>query len=537
MKALMTLSLAFFVQSSCWAVEEAPSLAPFRTMTADKPASQLLHLERSLLQKQEERDKGALNPEAYQAFIVGFREELSSVIARLPSTPANKGLHAQILARLSERDRGQAMANLEQSLELEPDNPSLLVSKGGILYESGDYPGSAALAQQAWEASGRKDERAWHLLKMSEGRIAAGGSGGPGPALKPAADFVSTDWAIRPNDDINPQAMGLIRQAIDARGEGSMSATWGFAQAAMNADPTSTAVQRFYGAVRAEQSQQADTKSFIEKAVLANHEGRGEEAIHWAQKAYDRSPGDDTYEILQKVRLKAAASGTKNLPSEGKKPIGGGPLLPALLLAGGALGAVGVYGVAKSKTSKESEEGLDPEPKVSPGQARRNYLNSAVLIGTPIVIVGLVYGGPIAWRALAPAATSAWQSLQGSAQKVATSEAGALFPEERLLAQRAASAGIRITNTRRNIDAASFFDGTRYSANVLAKMEKTDYHAFPELVKNYATSGETMSLRGGDGITRAMLRISGSYNGRDGFFEFIKESDGTITHRLFRPSP
>ena len=41
-----------------------------------------------------------------------------------------------------------------------------------------------------------------------------------------------------------------------------------------------------------------------------------------------------------------------------------------------------------------------------PEQARRNYVNSAVVIGTPIVIAALVYGGPLAWRAIAPTATA-----------------------------------------------------------------------------------------------------------------------------------
>lgn len=68
-------------------------------------------------------------------------------------------------------------------------------------------------------------------------------------------------------------------------------------------------------------------------------------------------------------------------------------------------------------------------------------------------------------------------------------------------------------------------------------MEGTDFHAFPELVKNYANAGQTIPLKGGDGVMRTMLRIPGTYHGRAGFFEFIKESDGTITHRLFRPTP
>ena len=32
-----------------------------------------------------------------------------------------------------------------------------------------------------------------------------------------------------------------------------------------------------------------------------------------------------------------------------------------------------------------------------------------------------------------------------------------------------------------------------------------------------------------------MLEIRGNYKGKDGFFEFIKEQNGEINHRYFRP--
>lgn len=311
MRLSRAFCLLFFFCRTCRAAGAVSASDALPIQPAGMPAPQLLHLERSLLQKQQERDKNALTSEAYQTFIAGFREELSSVMARLTSTPANKGLHAQILARLGEADRRHALANLEQALESEPDNPSLLVSKGGILYESGDYPGSTALARQAWEASGYKDERARNLLKMAEGRVGPGGKSASIPALKPAADFIVSDWTIAMNDGVNPRAMSLIRQTVAARAKGDMAATWDYAQAAMNADPTSTAVQEFYKAVQSEKIQQSETKAYIAKAVAANQDGRGEDAIRWAQRAYDRSPGDDTYMILQDVRQRASTHAAK----------------------------------------------------------------------------------------------------------------------------------------------------------------------------------------------------------------------------------
>jgi len=37
-------------------------------------------------------------------------------------------------------------------------------------------------------------------------------------------------------------------------------------------------------------------------------------------------------------------------------------------------------------------------------------------------------------------------------------------------------------------------------------------------------------------MERQMLRIPGQYGERNGFFEFIKEADGSINHRVFLPT-
>lgn len=66
-------------------------------------------------------------------------------------------------------------------------------------------------------------------------------------------------------------------------------------------------------------------------------------------------------------------------------------------------------------------------------------------------------------------------------------------------------------------------------------MQKGDLHAFPELVKNFEKYGKVENVTGGDGVVREMLKIPGHYKGKNGFFEFIKEADGTINHRFFNP--
>ncbi|EKB58647.1 hypothetical protein [Bergeyella zoohelcum] len=65
--------------------------------------------------------------------------------------------------------------------------------------------------------------------------------------------------------------------------------------------------------------------------------------------------------------------------------------------------------------------------------------------------------------------------------------------------------------------------------------KKGDNHSFPESVKAFEKYGKVSVIKGGDGIRRTTLTIPGSYNGKNGNFEFIKESNGIINHRLFRP--
>lgn len=402
----------------------------------DKPAPQLISLEQLLSQTQSAHDDGTLKPEQYQAFVAKFRANLDRAMTLVPQTPANKGLHAQILSRLGADERGQALSGLAQALESNPSDPELLRARGNILYEQRDFPAAAESARQAWEASGHKDKAAWALLKMSEGRVAAG-FGSSVPAL-PASEYTANEWTIPKNHDISSQAMGFVQKSIAARGRGDMAATWANAQAAMNADPKSIAVQKFYETVKADKTQNIETKSYIEQAVTALGAGRGDEAVSWAQKAYERSPKEDTKFVLEDVRRRSAELGTKNAHSPAKDPTPrrGSPLLPLLAAGGAGLTALGLYKVALSRGTESSENGLNPSPEVSLEQSRRNYLNSAVLIGTPVVIAALVYGGPIAWRAIAPAAARALRGGQQSFQRVATSQAGAILPEEQAAGQR-----------------------------------------------------------------------------------------------------
>ena len=76
----------------------------------------------------------------------------------------------------------------------------------------------------------------------------------------------------------------------------------------------------------------------------------------------------------------------------------------------------------------------------------------------------------------------------------------------------------------------------KYSPKVQGQMQSGDYHAFPKEVDNFAGMGNRTPLVGGDGITRTKIELPGTYDGKQGHFEWIVEPDGvTINHRLFVP--
>jgi RHS repeat-associated protein len=83
----------------------------------------------------------------------------------------------------------------------------------------------------------------------------------------------------------------------------------------------------------------------------------------------------------------------------------------------------------------------------------------------------------------------------------------------------------------------SFFEGARYTQKVLQQMRGGvgEFHSFPESVAAFESAGTVRAITGGDRVVRQILEIPGSYGGRNGVFQFIKEADGAINHRLFVP--
>jgi len=84
--------------------------------------------------------------------------------------------------------------------------------------------------------------------------------------------------------------------------------------------------------------------------------------------------------------------------------------------------------------------------------------------------------------------------------------------------------------------------GVEYTPKVRGQMRldpKTalpDNHGFPRMVDSHAKHGRAFAFAGGDGKVRGGIELPGSYNGRDGKFQWIVEQGGKKSnHRVFVP--
>ncbi|MBS0883755.1 hemagglutinin repeat-containing protein [Pantoea sp. JGM49] len=91
------------------------------------------------------------------------------------------------------------------------------------------------------------------------------------------------------------------------------------------------------------------------------------------------------------------------------------------------------------------------------------------------------------------------------------------------------------SNKNSSISAGDFFKGTTYTDKVKQQASSGDFHSFPESVDSHSDQGTVSVITGGDGVERLKLEISGSYRGKEGVFEYIREPNGSINHRLFVP--
>ncbi|MEQ1919094.1 MAG: hypothetical protein ABL955_07845 [Elusimicrobiota bacterium] len=327
---VLALSVLFALASMA-AASSAPTPAAAKE---NAPAPDIVRLEQILTDKLQAKEKGQVTAEAFAEFVAQFRADLAETVARVTPSPANTGLHARILARLQEP--GEALARLDEALQQEPNNATLLNARGYVQLQQGDFSGALASAKQVLkynEEHGQPaDKGALSLKYSSEGRIA------------------------------------------------------GEASSTHNSSPAAAQSQVIDGP--------ADASKPYKLAVKGSAKYGDVPAVTTAEK--------------------------EPVPTRRRSP-----LLPALILTGASLTVIGGYKVSKSNGTSVSSEGLNPAPDVSPEQVRRNYLNSVVLIGTPILALGLVYGGLVVLRVAAPIVTSLAQRLQGSPLPAVASGAGA----------------------------------------------------------------------------------------------------------------
>ena len=90
-----------------------------------------------------------------------------------------------------------------------------------------------------------------------------------------------------------------------------------------------------------------------------------------------------------------------------------------------------------------------------------------------------------------------------------------------------------MSESQAGINAGNFLDGTTYTDKVHQQASSEDYHSFPQSVDGYTGQGTVSEITGGDGVKRWKLEIPGTYRGSEGVFEYIRNPDGTINHRLF----
>lgn len=93
-----------------------------------------------------------------------------------------------------------------------------------------------------------------------------------------------------------------------------------------------------------------------------------------------------------------------------------------------------------------------------------------------------------------------------------------------------------------DLNSTSFFQGASYTPKVMQQMSQGpgEFHSFPESVAAFESRGTVSTISGGDGALYQKLEIPGSYTSSSGVtssgnFQFIKDSDGNINHRLFVP--
>lgn len=258
MRLLLGIGILLITGGPALAQEKLRAPAAVDEHGPPRPDARLVDLDSLLLKVEEDKLRGRIEEEQYQEFLSNFRTDLETARRLVKDTPPNAILHASILSRLG--DSQQASAALGRALDSDPGDPALRVALSQVRFEAKDYP--AALAEaNAVLVRDPANKAALALKYSSEGRIGTGHASTGKPESSRSGD--GWDFSIPGKSDISPQAQTLLQQAIAARRDGDMERSWKNIQAAMNADPTSTGVQKIYLLAQKDQAKHAQAKDYI----------------------------------------------------------------------------------------------------------------------------------------------------------------------------------------------------------------------------------------------------------------------------------
>lgn len=399
---------------------------------ATKAAPELARLDQVLTLAQEAKQQGRLAPERYEEFLKQFRGSLDTARTVTPPSPAASALYARILARLGEPQ--EAMAALTPALEQDPENPNLRVALGHVRYEEKDYPGALKEAEAVLKRDPTNKE-ALALKYFSQGRT----SGAAGTASIAPSQALPASGLEEASILHNPRIVEAGRRALARQSAISLTDK---AMGRLKIDDPREAL-RFLALAEAIDPGFADVpmQQGLAYRDLKQHAPAVErftqaEAL-WRAKATPRSVElaglagklreSETAELNQSMKV---VESPVSPPKNSSSPL---PLLPAGLLAAGALTAFSLY---RSKQTAVSEDGLNPEPHVPADNAHRNWVTSTKVAGAAFIALVAWEFGPAAFAAgrafLSTLGPSAPQILTPAVAGTGTGTATALTTEEAL---------------------------------------------------------------------------------------------------------
>jgi hypothetical protein len=94
--------------------------------------------------------------------------------------------------------------------------------------------------------------------------------------------------------------------------------------------------------------------------------------------------------------------------------------------------------------------------------------------------------------------------------------------------------GIWVHNTQcmDSATAAKIITNADRSSTALSKSDP-GHRAASFLSESQLAKGTTFNITGGDGVQRTLLQVNGGLDGKNGIYEYIIDSNGTVSHQRF----